>query len=324
MKRNQMLIISGVVIVAILVGLIFWMQFISEEPNETKFIFQLHQLETTNKKSLNIQSELIEPLLKSSVNSKDNKLVFTSIQLTNGKKLTIPILGMNYVRYNFMGDDMYSMSDRVDDEEFYFNHNSFDSDLQNFLLFKKLDEKKGYTIEMIDGINSFVINSENHDQKKVWKNVALLREHLNKQLNKDKYTEKNNLIKIYFNFPRRITQIKEKQSDTIIELKDTLVRTKIENTIPPEIKNVSLATDKTIKWDGDINEIQVTIELGDTTLSKRVKKNSSIAFSRNDKITLVQCRNCEISLKYNLIGERRSHSITNETKNKKLHCFNLF
>jgi hypothetical protein len=123
MKRNQILIISGVVIVAILVGLVFWMQFISEEPNETKFIFQLHQLETTNKKLENIKSEIIEPLLKSSVNSKENKLVFTSIQLTNGSKLTIPILGMNYVRYNFMGDDMYSIGDRKDDEKFYFNKN---------------------------------------------------------------------------------------------------------------------------------------------------------------------------------------------------------
>ena len=325
MKRNQLLIITGVIIVGILVGLIFWMQFISGKPNETKFIFQLHQLEITNKKSESIKSEIIEPLLKSSINSKENKLVFTSLQLTNGSKLTIPIIGMNFVRYNFMGDDMYSIGDRKDDEEFYFNHNSFASDLQNNRLFKKLDKKLGFNIEMIDGINSFLINSENHDQKKVWKNVALLREHLNKQLIKGNYPDNNNLIKIYFNFPRRITQIEKNQSDTIIKLKDTIVTTKIENpTPPPVIKNVSLAADKTIKWDGDINEIQVTIELGDTTLSKRVKKNSSIAFSGNDKITLVQCRKCEISLKYNLIGERIYHSINNETKNKKLHCFNLF
>jgi hypothetical protein len=201
MKRNQLLKISGVIIFSALIGIIFWMQSISGKPNEIKFIFELYKLGKGSTPSENIKLDIIEPILKSSVNSNDNKLVFTSIKLSNGEEHIIPILGMNYIRYNFMGDYLYSIKDRKDDEESYFNQfltgpksNKY---LENIYL-NTSGKTLPKSIDEIDGKTSFVINPNHNDQKKIWGNVVSLREHLNDEISKGNYPENANLIQVYF------------------------------------------------------------------------------------------------------------------------------
>jgi hypothetical protein len=201
MKRNQILIISGILIIGLLIGVVFWMQFTEGniESDKSKITFTIHNSEPIAQDKSELRDLILSPLLKTIM--VNDSMVIPSIILLkkyNGtNSFSIPLYGMNYIRYAYIGADMYSFEDRKSDEESFFKSWSNSSDLEASLLKGNGDEKEFPTLDEVNGIDTFIISSSIQKGNKVWPDVTSLRNHLDSMLISGALRGKQN-IHLYF------------------------------------------------------------------------------------------------------------------------------
>lgn len=345
MNRNKLLVSFGAIFILIIIALIFWMQTgLKGAPNEVKLKFQIGFIQKMELSNDELLTELVQPIILSVQNpEKKNLISFCSIDEISSIKteaLTAPILGMNYIRYNFMSKEMYSIDDRLKDDEEYINNLINAQEFTQFVsAIKKnyLTQKRSQIIDAIDGKATFIINPNFEGTKKgVFRSAKLVKDHIVKQTNLFD-DEKPVVVKIYvdWNGPKSYEideETKEPLIDSIIET-ETLVRTELTTTngITPNsiLNNVTLKTDRKFTWEGDASSIKIRISIPTLGISivKTVNKNQKIDLSNKEKEQLLQVddpKTDKISIQYLNPNTNKYSSVNVVGLSGSIHCYNFF
>jgi hypothetical protein len=351
MNRNKLLVIFGVLFILIFIGCIFWIQTgLKGTPSETKFNFQIGFLQKIDISDDELLTEIVQPSILSIKNPiKNNTISFCSlngISSNNSDALIAPILGMNYFRYNFMSKEMYSMEDRLNDEDDYFKNLKESGEFKQLITElnqNELSKQSIKIIEKIDGISSFLINP-NYTGKKigVFKSVKLVKDFIVKQtyLFED---EKPVVIKFYIdlNGPKTYNKSEERNVNPLeqIEEEEEEEVGKEDNKKPIStandgkdnnlFKGVTLETDREFTWEGDASTIKIKISIPtlDISISKIVQKNHKIELSIDEKTKLLNVddpdKNKIVIEYYNNVTKKFS-TVNVIGVTKSIHCFNFF
>lgn len=349
MNRNKLLVIFGVLFILIFIGCIFWLQTgLKGTPRETKFNFQIGFLQNIDISDDELITEIVQPLILSIKNpTKNNTISFCSlngISSKNSYALIAPILGMNYFRYNFMSKEMYSMEDRLNDEDDYIKNLKESGEFKQLITElnqNELSKQSVKIIEKIDGKSSFLINP-NYTGKKigVFKSVKLVKDFIVKQtyLFED---EKPVVIKLYIDLngpksynkseERNVNQLEQIEEKEEVESEDNKkpISTANDGNNNNLFKGVTLGTDRKFTWEGDVSTI--TIKISIPTLGifivKNVDKNHKIDLSNKEKEQLLQIDNPQtdkISIEYLNAVTKKYSSVKVVGSNGINHCYNIF
>jgi hypothetical protein len=348
MNRNKLLVIFGVLFILIFIGCIFWIQTgLKGTPSETKFNFQIGFLQKIDISDDELLTEIVQPSILSIKNPiKNNTISFCSlngISSNNSDALIAPILGMNYFRYNFMSKEMYSIEDRLNDEDDYFKNLKESKEFKQLiseLNQNELSKQSVKIIEKIDGKSSFLINP-NYTGKKigVFKSVKLVKDFIVKQtyLFED---EKPVVIKLYIdlNGPKTYNKSEESNVNQLEQIEEEEVG--IEDNKKPIstandgednnlFKGVTLETDRKFTWEGDASTIKIKISIPTLGISivKNVNKNHKIDLSNKEKEQLLQIDNPQtdkISIEYLNAVSKKYSSVKVVGSNGINHCYNIF
>lgn len=348
MNRNKLLVIFGVLFILIFIGCIFWIQTgLKGTPSETKFNFQIGFLQKIDISDDELLTEIVQPSILSIKNPiKNNTISFCSlngISSNNSDALIAPILGMNYFRYNFMSKEMYSMEDRLNDEDDYFKNLKESGEFKQLITElnqNELSKQSVKIIEKIDGKSSFLINP-NYTGKKigVFKSVKLVKDFIVKQsyLFED---EKPVVIKFYIdlNGPKTYNKSEERNVNPLEQIEEEEVG-KEDNKKPIStandgkdnnlFKGVTLETDRKFTWEGDASTIKIKISISTLGISivKNVNKNHKIDLSNKEKEQLLQIDNPQtdkISIEYLNAVTKKYSSVKVVGSNGINHCYNIF
>lgn len=355
MKRKHLFIVVGLITLAVLVVLLFWLQGKETKlnPKHIGINFVIHSDTVITKNKDKLRNDFLRPLLESNVITEKSgleRLFLTRVSIDETIKFSIPAIGINAFRYNADANSLKESSmtytSREGDEDNFFN--SWDAD--GYLALEKamlsvnsknkenvlLSELMNRSISNIIIQDSIIIDKSCITEKPpyIFKSTSNARKYINKILvsNPDalKMGTNDNEIHI-FTYDGKLTQeiINTPEKNGEME-KDEEVgkdeeKIKVREEEKDTIKNIRLNSDKLIIWEGNISEIQVKINLGDTSLYKVIKQNSKFDFSESDKKTLVKCK-CKISLSYSKINQNKFYPIQNESRSRdgSIHCYNLF
>jgi hypothetical protein len=313
-------------------------------PNEVKLKFQigfLHKMELSNDEFL---TEFIQPIILSVENPSTTNLVsfcsLDEISSTKTDALIAPILGMNYIRFNYMSKEMYLIEDRLKDDEEYIKNLINAKEFNQFVLKvqkNELSKKRSQIIDAIDGQASFIVNPNFEGSKKgVFRSVKLVKDHILKQTNLF-IDEKAVVVKIYIDWNGPASY--DIDDEIKVPLVDTITETETQEITKPTstngisqnsiLNNVTLKTDRKFTWDGDkeVIKIKISIPSQGITFIKNVKKESQVILSSEEKKQLLQIEDIKtdkISIDYLNTQTNRYSKVSVLGSNGIIHCYNFF
>jgi hypothetical protein len=201
MNRNKILIITGVLIAAILIFILFWLQNIQGDGSKientyTIVIENCEQIADSN----SIVSEIKAILSPTELKEKnDGSFISPVIKFNKLNPFAIPVFGMNYIRSGF-DKSMYVLNDRKSDvNSFFESYAKSNKAFQDLLKEAKKGTGKEIKVpaDFKNNTNEFIIGKGKADKKKTFNSLQELRTHLDDLINKGKITM-GMTVKVYF------------------------------------------------------------------------------------------------------------------------------
>jgi hypothetical protein len=205
MKRNQVFYIVGALILLFFIAGLFYMQTLEEDATDlqNKYSIEIYNCSPIANDSADLEKEMSAYLTSTrTVSSNGETVFFTPVLKIAKESFSIPIYGMNYIRFVF-NSDMYLYSDRQDDEKIFFEGNNASNQAYSRV---KEAAMKG------SGVDTFPINWQNiktefiinknykaaHDPSyKVWNSMSNLKVYIDSLFNTGSLT-KDSIIKVLY------------------------------------------------------------------------------------------------------------------------------
>lgn len=205
MKRNQVFYIVGALILLFFIAGLFYMQTLEEDATDlqNKYSIEIYNCPPIADDSADLEKEMSAYLTSTrTVSSNGETVFFTPVLKIAKESFSIPIYGMNYIRFVF-NSDMYLYSDRQDDEKIFFEGNNASNQAYSRV---KEAAMKG------SGVDTFPINWQNiktefiinknykaaHDPRyKVWNSMSNLKVYIDSLFNTGSLT-KDSIIKVLY------------------------------------------------------------------------------------------------------------------------------
>lgn len=205
MKRNQVFYIVGALILLFFIAGLFYMQTLEEDATDlqNKYSIEIYNCSPIADDSADLEKEMSAYLTSTrTVSSNGETVFFTPVLKIAKESFSIPIYGMNYIRFVF-NSDMYLYSDRQDDEKIFFEGNNASNKAYSRV---KDAAMKG------SGVDTFPINWQNiktefiinkngnapHDPRyKVWNSMSNLKVYIDSLFNTGSLT-KDSIIKVLY------------------------------------------------------------------------------------------------------------------------------